>query len=113
MSDMSDEDNIVKSKVIKRIKEKKLKSILKKKVQFKINNAISGNDLRNDQKRCFRKKKAKDKISIQLSSNNSQISFMSRKSNNSKGYFESESSNDSSGHYEESDYYNRKIINKL
>ena len=59
MSDIivSDEDNIVKSKIMKRIKEKKLKSILKSKAKFKTNNAISGNDSRNDQKRYFRKRK--------------------------------------------------------
>jgi len=66
MSDvkLSDKDNIVKSKVVKRMKEKKMKSASKSEAKFKTNNSISSDNLRNDWKRYFRKKKERDKISI-------------------------------------------------
>ena len=111
--ELSDEDNIVKSKVAKRIKEKKLNSLSKSEVIFKTSKAIIGNNLRNYWKRYFRKKKKRDKISIQSSSINSQTSFMSRRSNNSEGHFESKISNDDNNHCKESNCYNRKVIDEL
>ena len=113
MNNISNEDNIEKSRVTRKTKDAKLKSISKKKVKLKSSNTIPGDNMRNDQKKYFKKKIEKDMISIQLSSSNSQISFGSQISCNSNSYYDSEKSSESNSHYKESNCYDRKVVNEL